>query len=344
MEITKEELINMIKEEALKLKQKTIQESEAVSASVNVYDVDMNSNDELGDSDKALAYKDPSKKVEKAGETAKLPKMNQKDGNEGSDKKAAVAVKVDAGSKKGGDSHTAGQAKANFTSKKDIQKEAPSAPFDDRVNDLKMNSEDKIVDKEAKTYVSAGAEKSGKTHTAGQAKAEVHERMPEKEAEEPTDPIAVGIEIDGSNVDLKESYTKSELKSFILSEANKAAKNYTETQIKDKKKAELEKELTLVMESLEECGVSMEEGIFGASKKEKEEMKKSLEAEIDKLLAANTDIESKWKDIILKQAEDSGYSGEVKAHKTSSGKYAGQPILHWSKPSTAGGFNTPGSW
>lgn len=252
MEITKDELIKMIKEEASKLKRETIQESEAVSDSVNVYDVDMNSNDELGDSNKALAYKDPSKKIEKAGETAKLPKMNQKDGNEGSDKKAAVAVKVDAGSKKGGNSHTAGQAKAKFTSKKDIQGEAPSAPFDDRVKDLKMNSEDKIVDKEAKTYVSAGAKKGGKTHTAGQAKAEVHERMPEKDAKETTDPIAKGIEIDGSNIDIKESYTKSELTSFILSEAGRAAKNHVEKQIKNKKRAKLEKELAFVMENLEE--------------------------------------------------------------------------------------------
>ena len=342
MKITKDELVDMIKEEASKFKLKTIQEAEAISASVNVYDVDMNSNDELGDSDKALAYKDPSKKIEKSGESAKMPKMNQKDNDQGSDEKAAVAVKVDAGSKKGGSSHTAGQAKANFTSKKDVQSTKASGPFDDRVNDLKMNSEDKVVDKEVKTYVSAGAEKSGHSHTAGQAKAEVHERMPEKDAEEPTDRIAAGIEIDGTNVDLKESYTKSELKSFILSEAKKAAKNYSENQIKDAKKLELEKELSLVMESLEECGEGMDEGIFGASKKEKEEMKKTLEVEIDKLLAANEEIGSEWKDIIMKQAEDSGYAGEVKPHETSKGKYAGQKILHWAKSATAaGGFNTP---
>lgn len=226
MKISKQELIDMIRTEAKSIKSAMIQESEAVSDSINVYDVDMNANDELGDSDKALTYKDPSKKVEKEGENEKMPKMNSKDSVEGSDKKAAVAVKVDAGAKKGGDSHTKGQAKANFTSKKDIQGTDASGPFDERVEGLEMNSEDKLVDEKAKTYVSAGDEKKGNSHTAGQAKAEVHERMPEEDAEEPTERIAAGIEIDGSNIekDLKESYTKKELKSFILSEAKKAVK------------------------------------------------------------------------------------------------------------------------
>lgn len=313
MEITKEELFKMIKEEASKLKQETLKESEAVSASVNVYDVDMNSHDELGDSDKALAYKDPSKKVEKEGEPAKMPKMNQKDSDQGSDEKAAVAVKVDAGAKKGGVGHTTGQAKANFTSKKDVQSAKASGPFDDRVENLKMNSEDKLVDKEAKTYVSAGAEKGGSTHTAGQAKAEVHERMPEKDAEEPTERIAAGIEIDGSNIDLKESYTKSELKSFILSEAKKAAKNHIEKQAKDKKMAELEKELNLVMESLDEYGVSMEEGWLGDwLGTSPEAKKKKLENDLKKYAPIwrkhgyklTTPVED-----LMKQAKEDNYEG-----------------------------------
>jgi len=313
MEITKEELFKMIKEEASKLKQETLRESEAVSASVNVYDVDMNSHDELGDSDKALAYKDPSKKVEKEGEPAKMPKMNQKDSDQGSDEKAAVAVKVDAGAKKGGDGHTTGQAKANFTSKKDVQSAKASGPFDDRVENLKMNSEDKLVDKEAKTYVSAGAEKGGSTHTAGQAKAEVHERMPEKDAEEPTERIAAGIEIDGSNIDLKESYTKSELKSFILSEAKKAAKNHIEKQAKDKKMAELEKELNLVMESLDEYGASMEEGWLGDwLGTSPEAKKKKLENDLKtraKAWAKQGYLLSASVEELMKQAKEDNYEG-----------------------------------
>ena len=164
MKISKQELIDMIRTEAKSIKSAMIQESDAVSDSVNVYDVDMNSNDELGDSDKALTYKDPSKKIEKEGENEKMPKMNSKDNVEGSDKKSAVAVKVDAGAKKGGDTHTKGQAKANFTSKKEIQGTDASGPFDERVEDLEMNSEDKLVDEKAKTYVSAGYEKKGNSH------------------------------------------------------------------------------------------------------------------------------------------------------------------------------------
>jgi len=252
MKISKQELIDMIRTEAKSIKSAMIQESDAVSDSVNVYDVDMNSNDELGDSDKALTYKDPSKKVEKEGENEKMPKMNSKDNVEGSDKKSAVAVKVDAGAKKGGDTHTKGQAKANFTSKKEIQGTDASGPFDERVEDLEMNSEDKLVDEKAKTYVSAGDEKKGNSHTAGQAKAEVHERMPEEDAEEPTDRIATGLEIDGSNIEkeLKESYTKKELKTFILSEAKKAVKSYKD----NSRKEGLVSELKAIAEAIESNG------------------------------------------------------------------------------------------
>lgn len=259
MKISKQELIDMIRDEARSMKRATIQESEAVTDSINVYDVDMNSNDELGDSDKALTYKDPSKKIEKEGEMEKMPKMNSKDSVEGSDKKASVAVKVDAGAKKGADTHTKGQAKANFTSKKDIQGTDASGPFDERVEGLEMNSEDKLVDEKAKTYVSAGDEKKGNSHTAGQAKAEVHERMPEEDAEEPTDRIAAGIEIDGSNIEkeLKESYTKTELKKFVLSEAAKAVKSY-----KNNSRIEgLKNELKIVAESIKENGGEVNEKI-----------------------------------------------------------------------------------
>jgi hypothetical protein len=256
MKLSKEELIEMIKQEAKALKASMLKES-AVESSMDVFEVEMNSNDELGDSDKALTYKAPSKKVEKSGETPSAVKMNQKDNDQGSDEKASVAVKVDASGKKGGSNHLTGQANANFTSKNDIQGTKASGPFEDRVSknhEVEMNTEDKVVDEKAKTYVSAGAEKGGHTHTAGQAKAEVHERMPEKDAEEPTERIAKGIEIDGSNIDLKESYSKKELKSFVLSEAKKAVDNYKKAQ----KRAELEKELLTLKEGLEKLGENID--------------------------------------------------------------------------------------
>ena len=268
MKISKQELIDMIRAEAKNIKSAMIQESDAVTDSIDVFDVDMNSNDELGDSEKALTYKDTSKKVEKEGEEQKMPKMNSQDDKGGSDEKSAVAVKVDAGAKKGGDSHTAGQAKANFTSKKDIQDTEASGPFDERVDDLEMNSEDKLVDEKAKTYVAAGESKGGKTHTSGQAKADVHERMPEEDAKEPTERIAAGIEIDGSNIDLKETYTKKELKNLILTEAKKAVVNYKENLVKTEKTKQLMEELSLIKESLEEYGESLEieEGLLGKVK------------------------------------------------------------------------------
>ena len=291
MKISKQELIDMIRTEAKNIKSAMIQESDAVTDSIDVFDVDMNSNDELGDSEKALTYKDTSKKVEKEGEEQKMPKMNSQDDKGGSDEKSAVAVKVDAGAKKGGDSHTAGQAKANFTSKKDNQGTESSGPFDERINDLKMNSEDKLVDEKAKTYVAAGESKGGKTHTSGQAKAEVHERMPEEDAKEPTERIAAGIEIDGSNIDLKETYTKKELKNLILTEAKKAVVNYKENLVKTEKAKQLMEELSLIKESLEEYGESLEieEGLSTfLGLKDKPEVieankKKKLE-ELDKII------------------------------------------------------------
>lgn len=259
MKLSKEELIEMIRQEAEIMKNEMISESNAITKVGDPIEAAMNQNDGLGDSEKALTFKNTSKKVEKEGQKPSEVKMNQKDSDQGSDEDAAVAVKVDAGSKKGGSGHTAGQANANFTSKKDIQDTKASGPFGDRVSkshEMEMNKEDKLVDEKAKTYVSAGTEKGGNTHTAGQAKAEVHERMPEKDAEEPTERIATGIEIKGSNIEgLKESYTKSELKNFILSEAKKAVDNYKKAQ----KRAELEKELLSLKEGLEELGETLED-------------------------------------------------------------------------------------
>jgi hypothetical protein len=256
MKISKQELMEMIRQEAALIKKGMLEEAETIEKIGDPIEAKINQKDGLGDSKKALVYKSKSSKKEKEGTKSPETKMNTKDKDQGSDEKASVAVKVDAGSKKGGKGHTSGQANANFTSKKTIQSTEASGPFDDRVSDsheIEMNKEDKLVDEKAKTYVSAGSEKSGKSHTAGQANAEVHEKMPEKDAKETTERIATGIEIDGSNIKLKESYTKSELKNLIMTEAKKAAQNY----LNDKKYNELEKELSEINESLKKLGYNL---------------------------------------------------------------------------------------
>jgi len=139
--------------------------------------------------------------------------MNQQPSKGGSDEKAATAVAVKAGAEKGGKGVTAGQHAANFDSKTDGPKKSVSTPFTDKASD-KMNAEDKVVDEGTKTYVEAGAEKGGTDVTAGQHKAGWKEDAPKSDNDKR---IASGIQ-------LKETYTKSELQSFIISEAKKLAK------------------------------------------------------------------------------------------------------------------------
>ena len=141
--------------------------------------------------------------------------MNEQPSKEGSDKKASTAVAVKAGAEKGGDNVTSGQAKANFTSKTSGPKKAVSDPYVDEASE-KMNQMDgENADKEApKTFVEAGAEKGGTDDTAGQAKANFKEKAPKSDNDKR---IATGIQ-------LKESYTKTELNAFILEQAMKLAK------------------------------------------------------------------------------------------------------------------------
>ena len=212
VKITKSDLLKLIEEEAKNIAE-TITEEKAVEKAIEPTEVDMNKNDKEGDSDKALVYKDPKKKEEKSGEDAKDVKMNAQDKDQGSDEKAATAVEVKAGAKKGGNDANTGQHAANFTSKDKNPKKEVSAPFEDSAKD-EMNTMDKLTDEKTKTYVDAGAKKGGNDVTAGQHKADVHEKAPVVKDEAP---IATGIL-------LKENYKKSELKTFILSEAKKLAK------------------------------------------------------------------------------------------------------------------------
>lgn len=188
-------------------------DNKAVTKVSDSFDVKMNANDKLGDSDKALVSKTIGKSEEKVGKKPEEVKMNSEK-KEGSDKSASTAVEVKSGVEEKGNKVTAGKAKTNFTSKTGNPKIAVSEPFDEKATE-KINTMDKEGEKDApKTFVDAGAVKGGNTVTAGQHKTVVKEKAPIIKDKEP---IAKGIEI-------KEGYTKDELIKFIQSEARKIAK------------------------------------------------------------------------------------------------------------------------
>jgi hypothetical protein len=323
MKLSKKELISLIREEAENFKNSFL--SEAIEDTIEVFDVDMNKFDDVEESDKALTYKDPSKKIERPAQPLTNVKMNSKANQLGSDSNAAVAVKVNAGAAKGGSSHTAGQAKANFDSKKNIQNVKASGPFDDRLGDFEMNSEDKIPYDTAKTYVTAGAVKGGSSHTAGQAKADVHEVKPKKDSEEPTERIAKGIEIDGSNIDLKENYTKRELRNLVLTEAKKAVSDY-------RKKSELLREFNEICAELEKDGYDIEEMLeegwlkniaikLGLKDADEDvaKRKEKIDTQITSLSQKNSNLKFHYEDPnkevnqeeFVKKAQENGYTGNI---------------------------------
>lgn len=192
--------------------------------------VDLNKNDGLGDSDKALVYKDKDSKKEKSGPAKVVKsgntdegdpvedvKLNQQPSKGGSDEKISTAVKVKAGAAKGGNDVTAGQAKANFESKTEGPKVATGEPFDEKAKDEMNQMDGEKADKEApKTYVEAGAAKGGSDVTAGQPKSNWKEKAPKSDTEKR---IADAIQ-------LKESkeFKRSEMISFILAEAKKVSR------------------------------------------------------------------------------------------------------------------------
>lgn len=242
--ITAEEFRNMVLAEAKEIKKK-LYEEEAFKALEDPIEQEMNQNDGLEDSDKALVFKNTDKTETKGGKAPKTApadvKMNAEAKEKGSDEKAATAVSVKAGAEKGGKGVTAGQHKANFESKKDNPKKEVSQPFLEK-GEEKMNTMDALTDEETKTYVEAGAEKGGKGVTAGQPKAVVKEKAPTTKDEAP---IAKGIETEQGNsnhqgkpkdapkVDLKESYTRKELIETVKREAAKIArKTMLEEQLK----------------------------------------------------------------------------------------------------------------
>ncbi len=209
-------LLDLIKEEAEKIKQE-LQEGDVTKVGEPL-DVKLNKNDGTEDKDAALVHKSKSKTEYKKGPAEKGEDpmdvdLNQQPSKGGSDEKASTAVSVKTGAEKGGKGVTAGQHAANFESKTSGPKDSVSTPFTKKASD-KMNAEDKVVDEGTKTYVEAGAEKSGGDVTAGQHKAGWKESAPASDNDKR---IATGIQ-------LKESYTKPELQQFIISEAKKLAK------------------------------------------------------------------------------------------------------------------------
>jgi hypothetical protein len=252
--ITPEELRNMVLAEAKEIKKK-LYEEEAFKALEDPLEQEMNQNDGLGDSNKAVVYKGTDKTETKSGKaSAKAPadvKMNANAKDQGSDPKAATAVSVKAGAEKGGKGYTAGQHKANFESKKDNPKTDVSKPFVETSKDEMEKMDKNIDDVGTKTFVEAGAEKGGKGITAGQHKAVVKEKAPVTKDKEP---IMKGIETEQGNsnhdgdvnkkaksqavtesvkVTLKESYTRKELIETVKREAAKIArKSMLEEQLK----------------------------------------------------------------------------------------------------------------
>lgn len=240
--ITSKILMDLIQEEANKLKAELFSEGDITKVGEPT-EVKLNKNDGTNDKDAALVMKTPSKteykkgpaKVVKSGNTDEGDpiedvKLNQQPSKGGSDEKAATAVEVKAGAEKGGNDVTTGQHKANFTSKTDGPKKGMSDPFTTSP-EKGMNKNDKVVDEGTKTYVEAGAEDGSTNVTAGQHDANWKEAAPKSDNDKR---IASGIQ-------LKETYSKSELRELIITEAKKLAKRQMLEQELEKLKAELNK-------------------------------------------------------------------------------------------------------
>jgi hypothetical protein len=222
--ISPEDLKKIIKEEAMKFLK---EEADKITDAGDAVDVDMNSLDRVDNSDGSAFTKNTDGKFEKKKanmSNEELPtdvKMNKQDKDQGHDEKIAAAAKVEAtnSTKKGtsDNPHIEGMHNSKFESKKDNPSTSSSTPYEERKDDVVMNSEDREMDEGAKTYIEAGSDIKGREkHTTGQKKAEVKEKAPEKE--DSYGRIAKGIE-------LPEGFkNKKELMNFINEQAKKASK------------------------------------------------------------------------------------------------------------------------
>jgi hypothetical protein len=222
--VSPEDLKRIIKEEALRL----LRESDKIVDAGDTMDVDMNSMDRVDNSDGSAYTKNTDGKFEKKKanmENDKLPtdiKMNKQDKDQGHDEDIAAAVKVSAANstKKGtkDNPNIEGMKNSNFESKSKNPSVASSAPFEERKENVQMNTQDKNIDDTgAKAYVEAGGDITGKEkHTTGQKKAVSSEKA--KNEEETQERIAKAIE-------LPESFkNKKELITFINEQAKKVSK------------------------------------------------------------------------------------------------------------------------
>lgn len=213
--MTKQELVDFINSQAMKIKNELNEEFKSVGDPLKVK---MGHEAKPSDKDQALVMKSKSSTEYKKGpaEKGEIPldvEMNEQPSGDGSDKDISTAVYVKAGAQKGGNTPTKGQHKANFDSKTEGPKKSVSDPFLEKGKD-KMNTMDKAQDHGAKTYVEAGSEMKVNDPRSGMHKGKFSERVPKSDKDER---IAHGIE-------LKESYTKEEFSKFIMEEANKLAK------------------------------------------------------------------------------------------------------------------------
>jgi hypothetical protein len=222
--VSPEDLKRIIKEEALKL----LKESDKIVDAGDAMEIDMNSMDRVDNSDGSAYTKNTDGKFEKKKanmENDKLPtdiKMNKQDKDQGHDEEIAAAVSVSAANstKKGtkDNPNIEGMKNSNFESKSKNPSTASSTPFEERKENVQMNSQDNNIDDVgAKTYVEAGGDITGKEkHTTGQKKAVASEKA--KNEEEDKERIAKAIE-------LPESFkNKKELISFINEQAKKVSK------------------------------------------------------------------------------------------------------------------------
>ena len=223
--ISPQDLKRLIKEEASKFLK---EEADKIIDAGDTMDVNMNQLDRVDNSDGSAYTKNTNGNFEKKKANMtneELPtdvKMNQNDKDQGHDEKIAAAVKVDTASstKKGtaDNPHIEGMKNGNFESKKGNQSTKASAPFEDRKENVDMNSQDKNIDDVgAKTYVEAGGDVTGgEKHTTGQKKAVSKEKAPD--SKDSYERIAKGIE-------LPETFkNKKELLDFINENAKKASK------------------------------------------------------------------------------------------------------------------------
>ena len=208
------------------LEKMIISEAERIMSLGDPFEVEMNKMTNPGNSDgdslvsvkekggfvKKSAAPEKAENIEDTEEPLELDMNDSED--QGHDEEISAAVKVDAASSTKNGESTKGQHNADFDSKKNNPSVKSSEPFEERKENVDMNSQDKSVDDGAKVYAEAGAELN-KGASTGQHKATFSEKA--KNEKETAERIAKGIQ-------LPESFkNKKELINFINEEAKKIA-------------------------------------------------------------------------------------------------------------------------